>query len=76
MSLLNISFLNEAITEKEIVQPNEIFNHVRQRLIENLSSEGRQDGMDGILVCIEKNNAGQITNLSYAGANNAPYGHL
>ena len=69
MSLLNISFLNEAITEKGIIQPNEIFNHVRQRLIENLSSEGQQDGMDGILVCIDKNS----NTVSYAGANNAPY---
>ena len=88
MSLLNISFLNEAITEKGIVQPNEIFNHVRQRLIENISSEGAKDGMDGILVCFEKLPSPMTTEreakvgsvarglgvrLSYAGANNAPY---
>jgi tetratricopeptide (TPR) repeat protein len=69
MSLLNISFLNEAITEKGIVQPNEIFNHVRQRLIENISSDGAKDGMDGILICIDRSS--KI--ISYAGAINAPY---
>ena len=66
MSLLNISFLNEAITEKHIQQPNEILNHVRQRLIESVSQDGAQDGMDGILLCFEN---GKIT---YAAANNAP----
>ncbi len=69
MSLLNISFLNEAITEKGILQPNEIFNHVRQRLIENISSDGAKDGMDGILLCFDRSSK----MISYAGANNAPY---
>ncbi|HEY4799015.1 MAG TPA: tetratricopeptide repeat protein [Bacteroidia bacterium] len=68
MSLLNISFLNESITEKGMMHPNEIFNHVRQRLIENISSEGAKDGMDGILVCFDKNK----NEIHYAGANNAP----
>ena len=66
MSLLNISFLNEAISEKNIVNPNEVFNYVRKRLITTISQEGGQDGMDGILCCIDN---GKIT---YAGANNAP----
>src|ERR1035437_1840645 len=68
MSLLNISFLNEAIAEKGIKQPNEVFNHVRQRLIENISTDGAKDGMDGILVCFDKSKK----EISYAGANNAP----
>ncbi len=68
MSLLNISFLNEAITEKNISEPHEIFNHVRHRLIENISQNGGQDGMDGILICIDtlKNT------LTYSAANNSP----
>ncbi|HEY0029964.1 MAG TPA: tetratricopeptide repeat protein [Bacteroidia bacterium] len=66
MSLLNISFLNEAITEKNITAPNEIFDHVRRRLIEKVSQDGAQDGMDGILICFEK---GKIT---YAAAHNPP----
>ncbi len=68
MSLLNITFLNEAINEKGIVKPNEVFNFVRQRLIDNISKEGQKDGFDGILVCIN-----QLTNeIVYAAANNSP----
>lgn len=68
MSLLNINFLNEAITEKNIEEPGEIFNFVRTRLIENLSSDGSQDGMDGILICVDKS----MNTISYAAANNSP----
>ncbi|MFL5753706.1 MAG: 7TM diverse intracellular signaling domain-containing protein [Bacteroidia bacterium] len=68
MSLLNTSFLNEAVMEKNIVSPDEVFNYVRRKLIENISQEGGKDGMDGILICIDKNN-GTIT---YAAANNKP----
>ncbi len=66
MSLLNISFLNEAATEKNIVKPNEILNHVRKRLIKTISQDGKQDGMDGILVCFENDT------ISYAAAHNTP----
>ncbi|MCD6017136.1 MAG: protein serine/threonine phosphatase [Bacteroidetes bacterium] len=68
MSLLNISFLNEAINEKNILAPNKVFNHVRQRLIENM--EDRQDGMDSILVRLKKQN--ENLEIEYAAANNAP----
>ncbi len=68
MSLLNISFLNEAVNEKHIVKPNEILNHVRKRLIENM--DGGQDGMDAILMCFEK--TGQGTEITYSSANNSP----
>lgn len=53
MSLLNISFLNEAVNEKGIEEPNKVFDFVRQRLIDNISKEGQKDGFDGILICIE-----------------------
>jgi serine phosphatase RsbU (regulator of sigma subunit) len=71
MSLLNISFLNEAINEKNIVEPNKVLDHVRKRLIENISKSRNdvvmgQDGMDGILVCFEENT------ITYAAANSAP----
>ena len=81
MSLLNISFLNEAVNEKNILEPHEILNHVRKRLIENM--DGGQDGMDAILLCIEKislenelnsplkREAGGIR-ITYAAANNSP----
>jgi serine phosphatase RsbU (regulator of sigma subunit)/Tfp pilus assembly protein PilF len=66
MSLLNISFLNEAITEKNILEPDRIFNHVRKRLIENVSQDGAKDGMDGIILCFEKDR------VTYAAAHNPP----
>ncbi|HEU4717486.1 MAG TPA: tetratricopeptide repeat protein [Bacteroidia bacterium] len=71
MSLLNISFLNEAVKQNRLSRPAEIFDHVRKRLIENISgngdpSSGRQDGMDGILAHFENNI------LTYAAAHNAP----
>ncbi|MGB3946886.1 MAG: two-component regulator propeller domain-containing protein [Bacteroidia bacterium] len=71
MSLLNISFLNEAINEKNIAKPNEIFDYVRKRLIESVSKDGAQDGMDGILACFEKT-TNNTTTCFYAAANNPP----
>lgn len=70
MSLLNISFLNEAINEKNIVEPNEIFNYVRKRLIESFSYDGAQDGMEGILLKIKPEN--KKLKIEYAAAHNAP----
>lgn len=68
MSLLNISFLNEAISDKRISEPGEILNHVRKRLIRNISRDGGQDGMDGIVVCFDR----LKNTISYAAAHNAP----
>jgi serine phosphatase RsbU (regulator of sigma subunit) len=68
MSLLSISFLNEAIGEKNIVKPNEVFNYVRLRLIDNISKEGQKDGFDGALFCFNQD-SGEIT---YTAANNKP----
>ena len=68
MSLLNITFLNEAINEKKIESPNEIFNYVRKKLVDNLGKEGQKDGFDGVLVCIDSSNS----KITYAAANNAP----
>jgi serine phosphatase RsbU (regulator of sigma subunit) len=66
MSLLNISFLNEAIIEKDITAPNEVLNHVRQKLISSVSQDGGQDGMDCVLVCFDKKSAV----ITYAAAQN------
>ncbi len=68
MSLLNISFLNEAINEKNIILPNEILNHVRKRLIDNLGLDGSQDGMDATLLCFNFDN----NEVIYSAAYNAP----
>ncbi|MES2516346.1 MAG: tetratricopeptide repeat protein [Bacteroidota bacterium] len=68
MSLLNIGFLSEAVKERHILEPGEIFNYVRDRLIETIGKDEQQDGFDGILLCINT-----ITNtITYAAANNAP----
>ncbi|MBL7882944.1 MAG: SpoIIE family protein phosphatase, partial [Bacteroidia bacterium] len=66
MSLLNTGFLSEAVKEKNITAPNEIFNYVRKRLIESISNENQQDGMDATL--IKLNNF----SLEYSSANNTP----
>ncbi len=68
MSLLNINFLNEAINEKNLSKPDEIFNYVRQELIDSISKEGQQDGFDGILLCINT----VTKEVTYAAANNKP----
>ncbi len=68
MSLLNIGFLNEAIKEKNISTPDEVFNFTRSRLIDSVGREAQQDGMDGILLRIDK----KTNSLTYAAANNAP----
>lgn len=68
MSLLNIGFLSEAIKEKDIFKPGDVFNYVRKRLLDSISKEGQKDGFDGILVCINKT----LGKISYAAANNSP----
>jgi len=68
MSLLNIGFLNEAIKEKDIAEPNKVFDYVRQKLIDNISQDGQQDGMDAILICIDK----KTNTITYSAAHNNP----
>jgi serine phosphatase RsbU (regulator of sigma subunit) len=74
MSLLNMGFLSEAIKEKNIEKPNEIFNYVRERLISTISDGGQKDGMDGILICVDSSvsNFNESKKITYAAANNEP----
>ncbi len=78
MSLLNMGFLSEAIKEKNIEKPNEIFNYVRERLISTISDGGQKDGMDGILICIDTSLSSlqgvraESRTITYAAANNEP----
>jgi serine phosphatase RsbU (regulator of sigma subunit)/Tfp pilus assembly protein PilF len=72
MSLLNVSFLNEAVNEKNISKPNEILDYVRARLITAVSQDGGQDGMDGILICLENLNNEKEIKVTYAAAYNTP----
>ena len=66
MSLLSIGSLSEAINEKNITEPNEVFEYVRKRLI--VSMEGQRDGFDGILLCVDK----KANKISYVSAHNGP----
>jgi len=68
MSLLNIGFLSEAINEKEILEPNKVFDFVRMRLEKSISKEGQKDGFDGILLRYDL----KTKKMDYAAANNAP----
>lgn len=68
MSLLNIGFMTEAINEKGIVDPAEVFNYTRKRLIASMSKEGQKDGFDGILIRYDL----VSKELIYAAANNKP----
>ena len=68
MSLLNTSFLNEAINAKHIVAPNEILNYVRERLERTISKNGAQDGMDGLLLCLDL----KTKKMTYSAAYNSP----
>ena len=72
MSLINISFLNEVIVEREITRPDLILNEVRKSIIKALNPEGTEeskDGMDCVLCCFDfKNNI-----VEYASANNSFY---
>lgn len=68
MSLLNISFLNEAIAERKMTDPGEVLGFVRDKLIQNISQEGGKDGMDAVLMSIDM----KSRRVKYAGANNSP----
>lgn len=68
MSLLNINFLKEAITEKQLSDPGMILDFVRNRLIQNLDQDKHFDGMDGILLAMDL----KTKEIQYAGANNGP----
>jgi len=70
MSLLNITFLQQSVTEKGFVKPNEVFNEVRNHVVEVLNPDDTsdtKDGMDATLCAIDFGKQ----NLMAACANNA-----
>jgi serine phosphatase RsbU (regulator of sigma subunit) len=70
MSMLNISYLNESIIEKNIDHPNEVLNHIRTEIIASLNPEGSEeeskDGMDCVLCAYDF----QKMILEFSAANN------
>lgn len=57
MSMLNISCLNEAITERKLFSPAAILDHAREKIISSLaddgSDEGGKDGMDCSVIAFD-----------------------
>lgn len=79
MSMLNISYLSEAVNEKNIHHPNKILEFVREKLINTISKNDQKDGFDGILLCFEKTTlfenktaVSTHTRLTYSAAYNSP----
>ncbi|MBK8368816.1 MAG: SpoIIE family protein phosphatase [Bacteroidetes bacterium] len=70
MSMLNISCLEKAIEVKHLVEPSEILNETRRKIIDTLAKDGSEhggkDGMDCSLVLFDFENS----RLTYAAANN------
>jgi serine phosphatase RsbU (regulator of sigma subunit) len=79
MSMLGISFLNEIVRKKEIVQANLILNELRKSIIEALKQTGesgtQKDGMDMSLVIINDKllieNSNDIPNVVVERSRNA-----
>lgn len=70
MSILNISCLEKSVEELSLVEPAEILNHTRTKIIERLKKDGSEtggkDGMDCSLISLDPGK----TKLNYAAANN------
>ncbi|MDP2385811.1 MAG: SpoIIE family protein phosphatase [Bacteroidota bacterium] len=70
MSMLNIACLNEAVEAQKLIEPNEILNYTRSKIIKHLANdgslEGGKDGMDCSLLSFDFGN----NKLSFAAANN------
>ena len=71
MSLLNISKLNEAISQKKITRPDLVLNDVRKQIVDALNPEGSteesKDGMDIVLCKLDPANMV----LQYSAANSS-----
>lgn len=69
LSMYGIAFLNEIIGKENILEPDEILNHLRETAIKALNN-GREkeifDGMDIAILSIHED----MTSLKYAGAYN------
>jgi len=70
MSILNISCLEKSVEEEKLVEPAEILNHTRSKIIERLKKDGSisggKDGMDCSLISFDFQN----NKFTYACANN------
>ena len=70
MSMLGVSMLNEIVLNKNIIQPDQVLNDLRENIIDNLKQlaigSDVKDGMDMCVCLIDFNK----NKLQFAGANN------
>lgn len=73
MSMLGISFLDEIVKKKGILEPSKILDNLRIYIIEalkqSINSDSQKDGMDISLLLIDQ----QKRRFQWAGANNSIY---
>lgn len=73
MSMIGNTFLHQIVNERRILQPSDILDELRERVITALSQQGsenaRKDGMDMALCVLDLN----TFTFEYAGANNPVY---
>jgi serine phosphatase RsbU (regulator of sigma subunit) len=70
MSLLNISYLNELIVEKNISSPANILNEQRKQIIKALNPKGNENSQDGMDCVLCEYDLDHLT-LTFAAANNS-----
>jgi sigma-B regulation protein RsbU (phosphoserine phosphatase) len=60
MSMMGITLLNEIVRVKRIIKPNQVLNHLRDKIIESLGQKGIaeevRDGMDGSVMLLDLKN--------------------
>jgi two-component system, sensor histidine kinase LadS len=69
MSLLNISFLNENVIERNILEPAQILTEQRKAIINALNPKGNENSQDGMDCVFTKFDFEKML-ITFAGANN------
>jgi len=73
MTMLGISYLDDIVEVKQVTDPGQILNLMRDKIISTLKQNGNfgesKDGMDVTVCCIDKT----TKELTYASANNPLY---
>ncbi|GAH96695.1 unnamed protein product, partial [marine sediment metagenome] len=68
-----VTLLNETVKKEQIIQPNEILNRLRDKIIDALGSKRVthevRDGMDAVVILLDFQN----NTLQFSGANNPLY---
>ncbi|HXU25689.1 MAG TPA: SpoIIE family protein phosphatase [Bacteroidia bacterium] len=70
MSLLNISYLNEAINERRLISTADILNHARKKIIQSLAEDGTADGGKDGMDCSIAAYDFKTKTMQYSAANN------